>query len=181
MMLAANVSAQTIRHVDDQAAVLSSSEAADLENRASALFDRYGFDVLLHTTNDSLGKGPQNYSADFYHEFRDPAAYPDGAIFAIMFDTRDYYETARGRGIDLLSSQTSDDLSAVVQRKLSDGDYHGAMVDYLAYVERLLMPSEPASRLAEPLENPDALLNQALLAFLSLTIVGVFLSLPQLF
>ncbi|MGI6696749.1 MAG: TPM domain-containing protein [Christensenellales bacterium] len=148
-VLMMGVSAQALSHVSDLAGVLSAGEAEDLQNKASELFELTGFDVIFHTTNDSQQKGPKDYCFDYYHAFRDAAAYPNGALFAVMFDTRDYYEAARGTGISLLTSRESHDLANVVQDKLSDGDYHGAMSDYVRYVRRLLIPPTAAERTVE--------------------------------
>ena len=173
LLMACVAFAQEIRHVDDQAGILSSSEIADLEAKASAIFAHTGFDVILHTTNDSLGKGAQNYTFDFYHDFRDSDKYPDGAMFAILFDTREFYEASRGRGIEMLSNRGSNELTNVVQSQLSHGDYYGGFASYLSYIESLAMPSEaPAPQ--------DATTNQAVIAFLSLMIVGMFLAIPQM-
>ena len=143
------LNAQALTHVSDLAGVLSTDDSADLQQKAEDLYEKTGFDVILHTTNDSQGKGPKDYSFDFYHAFRDAGTYPDGALFAIMFDTRDYYEAARGTGIERLTYRESNDLAGVVQGKLSDGDYHGAMADYLRYVRRLLIQATPLERTME--------------------------------
>ena len=148
-LLLSGASAQALTHVSDLAGVLDSDEKASLERQAGELFEKTGFDVILHTTNDSQGKGPMDYSFDYYHAFRDAAAYPNGALFAVMFDTRDYYEAARGTGISLLTHRESNDLAGVVQSKLSDGNYYGAMSGYIRYVRRLLIPPTPAERTAE--------------------------------
>jgi len=149
LVLTAAAQAETLRHVSDLAGKLSAGEASQLEQQAQEVYDKTGFDIILHTTNDSQGKGPMDYSFDYYHAFRDAVRYPDGALFAIMFDTRDYYEAARGRGIALLTHRESNDLANVVQGKLSDGDYYGAMRDYVRYVRRLLIPPTPMERTME--------------------------------
>lgn len=137
LVVLSGAGAETLRHVSDLANVLSAAEEADLEAQAWEVFQLTGFDIILHTTNDSQNKGPMDYSFDYYHAFRDSATYPDGALFAVMFDTRDYYEAARGSGIELLTNREAYELGRVVQGKLSDGDYFGAMSDYVAYVKNL--------------------------------------------
>lgn len=143
LLLAPLGQAQELNHVSDLAGKLTLSERAQLQQQASELFELTGFDVIVHTTNDSQRKGPKDYSFDYYHSFRDAARYPDGALLAIMFDTRDYYEAARGKGIPLLTHRESHDLGNVVQSKLTDGDYYGAFSDYIRYVKRLLVPLTP--------------------------------------
>ncbi len=149
LALATAAQAETLRHVSDLARKLSANEVTQLEQQAQEVYDKTGFDIILHTTNNSQGKGPMDYSFDYYHAFRDAGRYPDGAMFAIMFDTRDYFEAARGRGIPLLTHREANDLADVVQGKLSDGDYYGAMRDYVRYVRRLLLPPTPMERTLE--------------------------------
>ena len=108
--------AEALVHVSDLAGKLTPQQQADLQSQAEELFQASGFDVILHTTNDSLGKSPMDYSFDYYHSFRDAALYPDGALFAVMFDTRDFYEAARGKGIPLLTHREANDLGNVVRQ-----------------------------------------------------------------
>lgn len=141
LLLAVSGGAQALLHVDDKAGVLTYSEVQQLEQQAAELYELTQFDVIIHTTRNSQGKGPRDYSFDYYHGFRDPAAYPNGAALVIMFDTRDYYEAARGTGIELLTYRESHDLGRVVQRKLTNQDYYGAFQDYISYVKRLQVPA----------------------------------------
>ena len=130
-----------LNHVSDMAKVLSIQQAHALQKKAEEVFQSTGFDIILHTTNDSEEKGPMNYTMEYYHSFRDAERFPDGAMFAIIFDTRDYYEATRGRGLALMQ-RGSDELSSVVQTKLSNGDYFGAMMDYIDYVIDILSPND---------------------------------------
>lgn len=144
LLLLFMVSAQAaeLSHVTDEANVLTAGQEASLQQMAEEVFNQTGFDIILHTTNDSQRKSPFDYSMDYYHSFRDAEQYPDGALFAIMFDTWDYYEATRGRGIPLLTHRQNHDLAKIVQRKLSDGNYYGAMVDYVRYVQNILLSPE---------------------------------------
>lgn len=149
LLLAVSAGAQALLHVDDKAGVLNYEEVQKLEQQASELFEQTVFDVIIHTTRNSQGKGPRDYSFDYYHGFRDASAYPNGAALVIMFDTRDYYEAARGSGITLLTYRESHDLGRVVQNKLSNQDYYGAFSDYIRYVKRLQVPASGVELLTE--------------------------------
>jgi len=149
LLLTVSAGAQALLHVDDKAGVLNYEEVQKLEQQASELFEQTGFDVIIHTTRNSQGKGPRDYSFDYYHGFRDASAYPNGAALVIMFDTRDYYEAARGSGITLLTYRESHDLGRVVQNKLSNQDYYGAFSDYIRYVKRLQVPASGVELLTE--------------------------------
>ena len=146
LLLTLGAQAQTLNHVSDLANKLTRQEEAQLQQQAQELFDKSGFDVILHTTNDSQRKGPKDYSFDYYHAFRDSARWPNGALLAVMFDTRDYYEAARGTGIEKLTHRESNDLAKVVQSYLSDGDYYGAFSAYIRYVKRIIIPPTPIER-----------------------------------
>jgi uncharacterized protein len=149
LLFSVSAGAETLTHVADDANRLTASEKASLESQAQEVYDRTGFDIILHTTDDSQSKGPMDYSFDYYYAFRDVARYPDGTLLAIMFDTRDYYEAAHGKGIELLTHRESYDLGKVVQAKLSDGDVYGAMRDYVRYVRGLLIPPTPVEKAFE--------------------------------
>lgn len=136
-------------HVTDEANVLTDRERARLQQMAEELYQKTGFDVILHTTNNSQRKTPFDYSMDYYHSFRNPDKYPNGALFSILFDIRDYYEAARGSGISLLSEQGEGKLQSVVQSKLSDDDYYDALSNYVRYVRRILIPPTPMERAIE--------------------------------
>lgn len=136
-------------HVDDQASLLTQEQRDSLQQQASELFEKTGFDVIIHTTRNSQGKTSKDYSFDFYYVFRDANTYPDGSAFCIMMDTRDYYEAARGTGIPLLTHRENNNLAGVVQNKLSDGNYYGAFSNYIRYVRRLLLPLTPMERVIE--------------------------------
>lgn len=149
VLFAFGARAQTLNHVSDLAGKLSPQEKMQLQQQAQELFEKSGFDVIIHTTNDSQGKGPMDYSYDYYHAFRDSGRYPNGALLAVMFDTRDYYEAARGTGISILTHRESHDLAKVIQSQLSDGDYYGAFSSYIRYVRRLVIPPTPFERAVE--------------------------------
>jgi uncharacterized protein len=144
-----STSARELQHVSDLANVLSDSEETRLQRQAAELYSLTGFDVVIHTTNDSQGKTPFEYSMDYYQSFRDPALTPDGALLAVMFDTRKYHEAARGEGISLLTHRESHDLANVVKNKLSNDKYYNAFNSYIRYVKRLLIPPTPFERAVE--------------------------------
>lgn len=146
--------ASELSHVFDLANVLTPMEEARLQQQAEELYLRTGFDVMVHTTSNSMGKGPENYTRDYYLANRDVDRYPDGAMLAIMFDTRDYHEATRGKGFNYLTLRENHNLAGVIQSKLSDGDYYGAFSDYISYVSRM-MDLPPVSQNQLPDNVPD--------------------------
>lgn len=143
--------AEGLQHVSDLANRLTAQQKASLQQQAAELYQKSGFDVVFHTTNDSQNKGPRDYSFDYFHAFHDAIRYPDGAMIAVMYDTRDYYEAARGKGISLLTHRENNDLASVVQGKLTQGDLYGAFNNYMRYVRRLVIKPTALERTVEVL------------------------------
>ncbi len=143
LVMLSSSGAETLRHVSDLANVLSDEEEITLQTQAEELYLQTGFDVILHTTRDSRGRGAEDYTYDYYYEFRDVEKYPNGSLFAVMFDIRESYEATHGSGIPLLTHRESNELRSVVQNKLSNGEYFHAMLDYLDYVRRVIIPPTP--------------------------------------
>lgn len=130
--------AEPLVHVADQANTFSSDEIASLESKMQGIYDTYGFDTVIVTTNNSRGQSAQMYAADFYDEFRSYDDYPNGLIFSFNFDLGEYYEASRGIGIDLFTTQGEDALDSLLRPYLEERDYHGAMQAYLDSVQRRL-------------------------------------------
>ena len=54
------------QYVIDNADLMSSSEEAALEEKAQALRQEYGMDVVILTVDSLDGKRPQDYADDYY-------------------------------------------------------------------------------------------------------------------
>ncbi|MHC1785539.1 MAG: TPM domain-containing protein [Christensenellales bacterium] len=128
------ISAQGLQHVVDQAGTFTATQVSALDDKLDALYDKYGFDVVIVTTNDSRGQSAQMYSADFYDNFRSYSDYPNGLIFSFNFDIGEYYEATRGVGMTLFSDSGADQLDSLLRPYLSSRDYYGAMQSYTDYV-----------------------------------------------
>ena len=136
-------SAKQLQHVADQTDSFSPKEAAILQKKMQSIYDTYGFDTVIVTTDNSKGQTAQMYAADFYDEFRSYSDYPNGLIFSFNFDIGEYYEASRGMGITIFSEQGEDTLDNLLRPHLSERNYYQAMVSYLNYVEnRLSMYSQ---------------------------------------
>lgn len=124
-----------LRHVADQANTFTDAQEQALEQRMQKLYDTYGFDTVIVTTNDSRGQTAQMYAADFYDEFRSYSDYPNGLIFSFNFDLGEYYEATRGIGQTIFTSGGEDELYNVLSPYLGSRSYYDAMNAYLTYVE----------------------------------------------
>ena len=139
------LSQSSLRHISDLAGVLTPQQVSSLEEQAQALYEETGFDAIVHTTNNSQRKAPDQYTYDYYDSFRDTRAYPDGAMFSVMFDTRDWFLAIN----DTMGKSQYDwdrfDRGDSIARHLSNGDYYDAFSTYISLVRQLVErgPVEP--------------------------------------
>ena len=138
VLITSAAQADVMKHVADQANIFTAQEIEKLEARMNGIYDIYGFDTVIVTTRDSRGQTAQMYAADFYDEFRDYDAYPNGLIFSFNFDIGEYYEATRGIGMELFSDQGEGALDNLLRPYLDERDYYGAMNAYLDSAEKTL-------------------------------------------
>lgn len=138
LLLTSTACAETLRHVADQAGTFTANHIQTLETRMQKIYEKYGFDTVIVTTNDSRGKSARMYAADFYDDFRSYSAYPNGLIFSFNFALGEYFGATRGKGQRIFSDLGADDLDEVLRPHLSTRNYYNAMNAYLDYVENRL-------------------------------------------
>jgi uncharacterized protein len=136
ILLLPMVSLAALKHVSDQAGTFSPHEQEALNNRMEALYEKYGFDLLIVTTNSSDGLPTWSYAEQYYERFRDPSVTPDGAAFVFNFGYGEYDEAARGKGKTILGSAGEAELQNLLSPYLPERDYYRAMMAYTDYVER---------------------------------------------
>lgn len=88
------------QYVIDNADLMSSSEEAALDEKAQALRQEYGMDVVILTVDSLDGKRPQDY-ADDYYDYNGYAA--DGVLFLLSMEERDWYISTKGNAIYALT------------------------------------------------------------------------------
>lgn len=142
LMSVAFAQAEVLRHVVDEAGLFSAEQVADFEARMQGVYEAYGFDSVIFTDRNASmdGKPAFLYAADFYDTFRDYDRYPDGVIFYINPEIREYFQAARGRGMKALGAHMADKLDGVVLPFLRGNDYGGAMDAYLEYMAERVRP-----------------------------------------
>jgi uncharacterized protein len=124
--------------VVDNAGILSAAEKESLRTRADAIASTYNFDLVI-VTERSINVLPRAYAEDFY----DNNGYGlgsdrDGSIFLRVTGTRDYYISASGRGIRVLTDTAFDKLEADVGRHLARNQHYQAFHAYLQAWETFL-------------------------------------------
>lgn len=132
------------RHLYDQARTFSQDDAQRLESEMDALWRDLHVDAMIVTTNNSQGKSPELFAADFYEAQRpNYASIDDSVIFAFCYDIGvrgAYGEATHGRARRILAAQGDDALHDVLAPYLSSRSYGDAMHAYLNYVRRHLTP-----------------------------------------
>lgn len=122
--------------VFDQAGLLTEQEAEDLEGRVSDLRARMKMDVVLVTTDDAGRRDSRSYADDFYdnHGFG-TGSDASGVLFLIDMDNREIYISTTGMMIRHLTDQRIDSILDNCYDYMVDGDYAGAMKQFLADLE----------------------------------------------
>ena len=94
------VSAESFSFVADEAGLLSSEEAAVLEEKAASLNSAYGIHAVILTVDSLGGSRPQDYADDYY----DNAGFgDDGVLFLLAMEERDWYISTSGKLIYALT------------------------------------------------------------------------------
>lgn len=129
--------------VVDDADLLTSFEEQSLTEKINDIIEEYSFDVVIHTTPTADGKSVEAYVDDFYdyggYGYGEDA---DGMAFALIMDSRDYWTSTCGIGIDIFNDNVIEYLGDTIVSDLSDGDYYSAFSTYLDEVEQYLYEYE---------------------------------------
>lgn len=116
------------QYVIDNADLMSSSEEAALEEKAQALRQEYGMDVVILTVDSLDGKRPQDY-ADDYYDYNGYA--DDGVLFLLSMEERDWYISTKGNAIYALTDYGIQQVGEGALPYLKNGDYYGAFDAFL--------------------------------------------------
>lgn len=161
VLIGASALAAPEGHLVDQRLMFSAEQAHELESRMAQIWETYQFDVMIVTTDRSLGKPAYLYAADFFESFRkDYWGYPNGATFSLNFDLGDYFNATRGLGRTILPDGDDNTLDRLLQPFFSKKDYFGGLVAYLDFVEQrldrhMVMDEHGVARLSEKKRRPS--------------------------
>ena len=114
--------------VHDDAQLMTASEAAQLEQMAQELSDRYDIDIVIHTT-DSIGVDTARHYADLYYESNGYSS--DGILMMISLQERDWYIYTSGKMIGIVDGYGRDKLLDLPLELFSDGEYFGGFREVL--------------------------------------------------
>lgn len=124
----------------DDAQLLTAEEEDDLRQRASRIHDSQGIWVSVVTVGSLNGKSAQRYADDFYDNnyYHD---HPDGVLFLIAMDTREWHISTCGAAIDRLTDYELDQIFFSMADELSDDRFYDA---FLVFMD--LLPSYSQAR-----------------------------------
>jgi len=131
----------------DNAGLLSPSQKASLSRRINAISTQYKFDLVIVTEKNIGGLRSVDYADDFfdnngYGQGRDR----DGCLFLQVTDTRDYWISTSGNGINILNDYALNKLKSDVIKYLSAGQNYEAYNVFLLNWEEFLALDEKGGR-----------------------------------
>lgn len=126
-----SVSAENADKVVDNADLLTDSQEQELEDKLSALVDKYDCDAVIVTTDTIDGKTPMAY-ADDYFDYNDYGVGTDrdGVLFLLSMEDRDWWISTRGEGIDIFTDYGIQFIGDEMLSDLSGGDYYEAFCTF---------------------------------------------------
>ena len=150
----------------DYAGLLTEEERLALENEALRISETYDMDVTVCLSNTLDGKEPVDAADDFF-DYNGYGRGEDrsGIVFYIAMESRDWWVSTRGRGIDVFNDGTIEYIFNDMSYWLSSGDFYAAFTNYLNDCEECLRceaNGEPIPGADDPFEpypydpdNPD--------------------------
>lgn len=122
--------------VVDDAGLLTDSEVADLEQRAQAIADQYGMDIVIVTVNSLGGKSSESFADDYFDEngYGIGPQY-NGVLLLLSMEYRDWAISTCGEAIYALSDYGIQELFSQISGYLSQDIYYLAFITYLDALE----------------------------------------------
>lgn len=118
-----SVSAATENYqLDDQAGLLTQSEAEDIEEMIEELEDKTGWDVMAVTTDDAEGMNAEYYAEKWFDDY---TTSDDGILCLIDMDNREIQYKTFGEAIYYLTDDRWQGIVDDAYEYVSDGDYYG--------------------------------------------------------
>ncbi|MDO5021913.1 MAG: TPM domain-containing protein [Eubacteriales bacterium] len=133
-------------HIFDDTGFFTQNQIKDLNKRAEALLETTGTDLIIITTDNSRGYSPERFAAEYYEEVRPYEEMDNYVAFAFLFDINKYGEASYGTAKELLAKESDEKLYNVLAPFLPEKDYYHAMIDYMLYLEDVLIPPTKAER-----------------------------------
>ena len=123
----------------DKAGLLTAQEKANLMTLITSAAANYNFDLVIVTEKNIGSSAPREYADNFFDKNRYGLGQNrDGALFLLVTDSRDYWFSTSGRGVNILTSAASNRLESGVLKNLRENDFNGAFQSFLLDWENFL-------------------------------------------
>lgn len=152
LLLAPSISIGQNASVFDEANLFTQNEISKLEDQARDISNEYNIDIVIVTTEDTMGKSSREYADDYF----DNGGFGigpdlDGILFLIDMDNREAYISTSGIGIRYLTDKRIESvLDDVFDNGLSGGDFYGAALGFLKGTNAYLKKGIPSDQYNEP-------------------------------
>jgi uncharacterized protein len=126
-------------HIVDNAELLSKEEILELEKLAETIALNYKFELVILTVKDIGGASPMDYADSYF----DRNGYGigenrDGCIFLQVTESRDYWFSTSGRGINVLNPTAYSKLDSAVLSYFKINSPAGAYYSFISTWETFL-------------------------------------------
>ena len=132
---AASQGVKTYGLIDDGADLLTDEQEAKLTIYLRSLGEKLDISLVVVTVDSLGGKSPRSYADDYYDTY---GFLPDGALFLVSMEFRDWWVSTSGKCEDEISSDKIED--AVVSH-LSSGSYYAAFEAFGKSCEKQMTPA----------------------------------------
>ena len=139
--------------VNDEAYIISSKKASELETKLKAIKEKYRFSVVIVTVN-STGYSTAEVFADDYFDYNDYGT--DGILFLINMGTREWHMSTSGRGITYFTDYGLERMDEIIVPFLRDGKYDEAMQKFADVAEEFIIQG----RAGEPYDTNNKYLEK---------------------
>lgn len=132
---AASQGVKTYGLIDDGADLLTEEQEAKLTIYLRSLGEKLDISLVVVTVDSLGGKSPRSYADDYYDTY---GFLPDGALFLVSMEYRDWWVSTTGKCEDEISSDKIEDAAVSY---LSSGDYYGAFEAFAQSCEKQMTPA----------------------------------------
>ena len=132
---AASQGVKTYGLIDDGADLLTDEQEAKLTIYLRSLGEKLDISLVVVTVDSLGGKSPRSYADDYYDTY---GFLPDGALFLVSMEFRDWWVSTSGKCEDEISSDKIED---EVVKYLSSGSYYAAFEAFGKSCEKQMTPA----------------------------------------
>lgn len=137
-----SVFAASSQRVYDQAGLFTAEEVTELEKRVAEHRESTNLDIVIVTTDDTMGKTSRDYADDFY-DYNGFGVGDDhsGVLLLIDMDNRMAYMSTTGKAIQIFTDDTIEIITGRVAASLGNGAYAKGVRVFLNEVEDCVNPN----------------------------------------